>query len=116
MIKSTRKLSKLENDIVAAMIDAGDVKWVSLKNELPTVLVTVMSDGGMGSIQFETMSTNIRKLGTVISEAEFVDTDGTLVSITLNLDQDDNLFELDVWKVDFKPLNSFPKASELKFR
>jgi len=116
MIKSTRELTEVERDVISAMIDFSDQEWAHLKNGLPTALVTKMSDGEMGSIQFETMSTNIRRLSKAICEAEFLDTDGTPVSITLNLDQDNVLFELDVWKVNFKPLITFPRPCDIKFK
>jgi hypothetical protein len=33
----------------------------------------------------------------------FKDIDGTPVSAALNVDQQGNLYELDIWKVDFSP-------------
>jgi hypothetical protein len=40
-----------------------------------------------------------------ISEYEFLDVDGTLVSAALYIDEINNeLYELDIWKVDFSPL------------
>ncbi len=116
MIKSTRHLTKKESTIICALIDAGEKKWAYLKQSLAHTLVTVMSDGDMGSLRFETMESQERHLKTVISEAEFTDNDGVLVSITLNLDQNGQLFELDVWKVDFKPLISFPLVSDINFK
>ena len=44
---------------------------------------------------------------------KFNDADGVPVSAALNLDQDHHLFELDVWKVDFSPLQRWPTAQDL---
>lgn len=66
----------------------------------------------MGSLRFlgygsEAMS---RKAVTVRS----VDEDGVPVEIALNLDTNGNLFELDIWKVDFSPLRRLPQPLELQ--
>jgi hypothetical protein len=71
-----------------------------------------MKDGGMGSLRF--VGTNDRRFGRRIGSAEFNDTDGTLVSVALNLDQYGELFELDLFKVDFSPLQRIAPASELR--
>ena len=68
-----------------------------------------MNDGGMGSLEFESCKPS-RKAHELV-EAQFEDIDGTLVSVSVNVDQDGDLFELDFWKVDFSPLLRFPAAS-----
>jgi hypothetical protein len=45
-----------------------------------------MSDGGMGSIRFAPFG-SARKYGSTLADAQFTDADGTLVSVTVNLDQ-----------------------------
>jgi hypothetical protein len=45
-----------------------------------------------------------RRLGHRIAELQFDDADGVPVIASLNVDQDGDLYELDVWKVDFKPV------------
>jgi hypothetical protein len=70
-----------------------------------------MRDGGMGSIRFEGPSG--RKMGTVLVEADYYDLDGVLVSISVNLDINGELFEMDFWKVDFSSLRRYPKCSDL---
>lgn len=66
-------------------------------------LVEEMNDGGMGSLKFASNEKD-RKLGKTIGEIELQDADETPVLISLNLDSKGNLFELDVWKVDFSPV------------
>ena len=65
-------------------------------------LVEEMNDGGMGSIRF--VGSPDRRLGRCVGEVEFYDSDGVTVSVALNVDQRGELFELDLWKVDFSPL------------
>ena len=60
-----------------------------------------MLDGGMGSLRFS--SDEPRRLGAVVAEADYVDMDGVPVSIVINVDQNGQLFELDIWKVNFLP-------------
>ncbi len=46
-------------------------------------------------------------------EAQYLDSDGVLVSIAVNADKQGQLFELDLWKVDFSPLKRYPKPSDV---
>ena len=75
-------------------------------------LVEEMSDGGMGSLLFA--GSVDRRFGECIGEAEFNDADGVLVSVALNVDQRGELFELDLWKVDFSPLQRIAALGELR--
>lgn len=64
-----------------------------------------MDDGGMGSIRFESKKPG-RRLGSDLARETFVDEDGVEVIATLSLDNYGDLFELDIWKVDFSPVVS----------
>lgn len=75
---------------------------------LSALLVGDMSDGGIGSIRFYAPETKNRLFGSTLAEGSFLDEDGTLVWVALNLDRSGNLFELDVWNVDFSPLLRYP--------
>lgn len=72
--------------------------------------VEPMNDGGMGSLRLAASQNDqsSRRLESVASELSFHDADGTLVTATLNLDQDGLPFELDIWKTDFSPLIRVP--------
>lgn len=73
-------------------------------------LVEPMDDGGMGSIYFpiENRTQLSRRFGQQIVEGISSDLDGTPVNFTINLDEDGLLFELDMWRIDFEPLQHFP--------
>jgi hypothetical protein len=75
-------------------------------------LVDEMNDGGMGSLLF--VGAADRRFGRCIGECEFDDADGVLVSVALNLDQRDELFELDLWKVDFSPLQRIAALRDVR--
>lgn len=66
----------------------------------------------MGGIRF--VGPQSRVFGRTLAEAQYVDSDGVLVSILVNADQDGQLFEVDFWKVDFSPLKRYPAAQDLK--
>ena len=68
--------------------------------------VVNLSDGGMGSIRFGELDE--RRFGEQIAEMTLLDKDGIPVSFALYIDQEGNLFELDVFKSDFSPLKEIP--------
>jgi len=70
--------------------------------------VEEMNDGGMGSLRFLTKNGEKRIFGDQIAQIQLLDVDGIPLSITVNIDQEGDIFELDIWKVDFSPLKQFP--------
>lgn len=100
-----RKLRPAERAVISALAP-------SVTAGLDDALVVGMRDGGMGSIRF--LKGDRRRRYRSIAEAEYVDDDGVLVNIELNVDEKDELFELDVWKVDFSPLCRYPNPEDLK--
>jgi hypothetical protein len=73
----------------------------------PEIRVRELEDGGMGSLSF--VSSKLRRsIGQVAGECSFPDADGVLVVAALLLDEDGDLYELDLWKVDFAPLIRIP--------
>ena len=88
------------------------LKQARIKVDIATLRVDAMDDGGMGSHIFENSNPDAQ-FGEKVASCSFTDTDGTYVSVTLNLDQYGGLFELDVWKVDFSKLIKWPKADEI---
>jgi hypothetical protein len=83
-----------------------------LIEKLDDANVVEMKDGGMGSLRF---ITNATKMDSVLCEAEGVDADGVPLEISINVDEHGSLFELDIWKVDFTPLQSYPQPLSLRF-
>ncbi len=81
--------------------------------EIPQI-VRELNDGGMGSISFDLENSQSRKRQ--IISAEYIDKDGILVDIELTCDNNEKLFELDFWKVDYSPLISFPTFENLKVK
>ena len=78
--------------------------------DVRSLRVADMDDGGMGSLRFASISPDPR-YGRTLCEAWFRDADGVPVVVSLNVDQNDELFELDSWKVDFTARRSLPTSS-----
>ncbi|AFL88567.1 hypothetical protein Terro_2670 [Terriglobus roseus DSM 18391] len=84
----------------------------SLRDHLADARVEFMKDGGMGSLRFTGLGP--RKMDHELIAVRARDEDGMGLEISLNVDQDGDLFELDIWRVDFKPLLRLPEPGELK--
>ncbi|MCL1960307.1 MAG: hypothetical protein FWG56_00665 [Desulfovibrionaceae bacterium] len=102
-----RSLKNEEKALLTALI-AGKPQAAKFLCSLVNAHVEEMDDGGMGSVRFCASDARPRRLGEQLIEKEFVDSDGVPVMVTVNLDDRGNLFELDIWKVDFSPLRQFP--------
>lgn len=72
-----------------------------------------LADGGMGSIRLTGKLDRARKMGRELVAAEYIDEDQVPVLISVNLDEDGRLFELDFWKVNYKPLKRYPRPEEV---
>lgn len=78
------------------------------------VLVEEMQDGGMGSLRFFAEPGRKRRMSRELVSAEFIDDDQIPVLLSVNLDEDGELFELDIWKVNFSPLKRYPRPEDLR--
>ncbi|MDN3575699.1 hypothetical protein QWZ03_02805 [Chitinimonas viridis] len=83
---------------------------------IKTNVVEDIADGGMGSIRFVHESSMPRLFGSTVVEAEYIDSDGIVVSITVSLDNQGDLYEVDFWKVDFSPLLKYPLPQQLRLK
>ena len=92
-----RNLNPTEIVIITKLL-----KMAKLEVDISQLLVNPMNDGGMGSLAIG-YNYDSRQLGHEIAEYMFKDLDGTPVSAALNIDKQGNLYELDIWKVDFSP-------------
>ena len=84
-----------------------------LEIDIGALEVTELNDGGMGSLAIGD-SYETRRFGKEIAKCQFNDSDGIVVSVTLNIDESEALYELDVWKTDFQPLVRWPTPEELR--
>jgi hypothetical protein len=103
-----RKLTLKEEELIDFLITKDKVD--TTKNWKSKIIASPMDDGGMGSLKFffkDTTDEN-RAYARTVSEYQYKDTDGIDVVISLNLDANNDLFELDIWKVDFSELLSLP--------
>jgi hypothetical protein len=112
-MSTPRFLRAEEAELIRAMVGTSP-KSNELLSVLPECLVQEMQDGRMGSLRFMALESHHQRFGEKIAEAEFLDADGVLVSATINLDNRGELFELDLWKVDFSPLKRYPKPGDIK--
>jgi hypothetical protein len=92
-----RNLNSTEITIITKLL-----KIAKLEIDVTQLLVNPMNDGGMRSLAIGE-NYDSRQLGEEVAEYMFKDIDGTPVSAALNIDQQGNLYELDIWKVDFSP-------------
>ncbi|WP_250454532.1 hypothetical protein [Caballeronia sp. ATUFL_M2_KS44] len=97
-----RRLLASETSFIKAMLN-GVADERRIVDSLQDSFVEEMDDGGMGGLTFVSSKLS-RSLGASLAEREFIDQDGVAVIATLNLDSDGELYELDIWKVDFSPL------------
>ena len=105
-MESSRKLLCDEVLLLEFLVRRSTVSLPSdWKNNL---LVQPMNDGEMGSLLLfpEGITNKVRSFGAQVSEAQFIDEDGVTVIASLNVDNTGKLFELDIWKTDFRPLVS----------
>lgn len=109
-----RPLTSAEHAIVAKMIRRAPQAGNHVA-QLRNAQVRDMPDGGMGSIQFRSRSSPEGRVGhRQIAEAAFTDTDGTPVSVTLDIDDRGELYELDFFKADGSPLIGYPDVADLE--
>ena len=106
---SNRRLTKSEERLLQYLVKKASLTFPS--NWEKDLVVQEMNDEGMGSLYLYPngiMNKN-RVFGECVSECQFIDKDGIDVIASLNLDQNGDLFELDIWKTDFSPLIELPE-------
>jgi len=84
---------------------------------IASLRVQDMEDGGMGSIRLAPGGTPLpgRVFGRCAAELELVDADGVPVLVSLNVDREGRLFELDVWKADYSPLRMSETIARIRW-
>src|SRR4051794_21946109 len=96
----SRDLRDDELAVIRKMISRSGLEE-EFEEQLARMKVQNMPDGGMGSLAFYNGRPRfLLEYGGEIAEAAFCDADSGPVSVTLNLDKNGELFELDVFKAD----------------
>lgn len=113
MEQQIRNINQIEKQIVKYLAKKADI--VIPEEHYKNMLIRKMDDGEMGSFSIFPVASDVeskRKFGRQASEFEFVDDDGVLVIVSLYLDEENKLLEVDVWKTDFNPVINFkiPKS------
>lgn len=98
-----RKITEHEKTLIQFLIKKSGETY-----DIPE-LVTELKDGGMGSIQFSSGS-----YSRDIVQMKYIDIDNMPVVVTLTENQLNQLFELDIWKINFSPLKQFPTPQMLE--
>ena len=104
-IEIMREISKSELKLVNYLLEKA-----GKPTQIPK-MVRPLKDGGMGSISFDLKES--RKRDSQIIGGSFKDSDGVLVDFELTADENNELFELDLWKVDFSRLLKYPQLNEI---
>lgn len=103
-----RSLNQEEYNLIVYLLK-DKPEYRHLIEGLSNSTVQEMNDGGMGSLKFEDKK-GIKRMSEEIVAICLSDVDGTPLGITLNIDTNGDLYELDVFKADFSPLIAFPTA------
>lgn len=106
-----RKPTDLELGLIKYLIDISEYDYNG--NLGMDLLVSSMNDGNMGGLFLYTKD-NIaqnRLFGKEISSFKFEDLDGIDVIVSLYLDTNNELYELDIWKTNYCELLHIPSFS-----
>jgi len=104
-MQQIRKINNTEKAILEYLVKKGSFQLPNEWNQ--NLFVQQMDDGGMGSFLIfkNTFDTGVkRNFGKQVSDFEFVDDDGVLVLVSLNTDEQNQLYEVDVWKTNYAPV------------
>lgn len=101
-----RPLKEDEKALIHMLLKMG--KKCMAKYALNSLEVQEMNDEGMGSLYIisPTKKWEDRKFGKRIADVQYNDTDGIPILVSLNVDTDGDLFELDIWKINYSPVVS----------
>lgn len=105
-MQQNRRITDMEVKVLEYLL-----KLANLSIPIGIELFTVRSleDGGMGSfLIFENpkLIEENRQFSAQISEFQYIDDDNIPVLVSLNVDSNGSLFEVDIWKADYSPVLS----------
>lgn len=93
-----RRLTESAKFLLAMLLRDGYPQFCT-REKRNAYQVIVMNDGGVYSLEFLPGRPE-RKMSEQIAEGSYLDADGIQVSVTVNLDQEGEMFELDSRKVN----------------
>ncbi len=101
---SRRKPTDRELRLISSILEASP-DYAPPQNWRECLNVVPLQDGGMGSLrlQLDGKDDETRKFKARIGDLTIKDQDDVDIIVSLNIDNNDDLFELDVWKVNFEP-------------
>ena len=108
-----RELNKEEIILVEYL--AGKAKYQLEKNWYNGYKALTMNDGGMGSILLipDNLPQQERVFKAQIADCVLKDVDNMDIIVSLNIDQNDYLFELDIWKCDYTSVKKIVGLQDL---
>ena len=100
-----RKPTPEELKVIKFLVEKANYK----KNDWEKELNVIEMPDGMGSLLLipEGQKMTNRMFKKQISDVLFKDIDGVDVIVSLNIDQEDFLYELDVWKMNYEKVKSY---------
>ena len=100
-----RKPTPEELKVIKFLVEKANYK----KNDWEKELNVIEMPDGMGSLLLipEGLKMTNRMFKKQISDILFKDIDGVDVIVSLNIDQEDFLYELDVWKMNYEKVKSY---------
>lgn len=104
-----RPLEEKEANLVKCLLKNTNYEHLDLSGRM----VEDMEDGGMGSIKFIASDDQQGRSAKQVAELLFEDSDNIPISVSVNVDQYGDLFELDIWRVDFNPVQRYPDCSRV---
>lgn len=99
-----RLLKPTELNLISILLGLCQLPY---KLDLPlseTPVIDLVDDGGMGSFEFVCGSSDDRRFGEPLIQAETYDTDGRKIMLELSVDMQGYLYQLDSWTADWGPL------------
>ncbi len=105
-----RPIKEEEVKLIQFLLYKADVKM----EDYPISQTAFEYEGGkMGSINL--VNKNEGEYDSDIIQAQYIDSDGVIVMITLTKDKNNQLLDLDFWKVNFEKLQTYPTPEDLVF-
>jgi hypothetical protein len=114
-MKAARKIRENEKDLILFLLK--ELNFTSVEYPIGED-VFEYEDGKMGSISFFLPEKNESEPvynGDLI-QVQYIDSDSIPVVITLTKDIQNQLLDLDFWKVDFSKLLKYPKPENIVFQ